>query len=324
MATRLSELTDFLKTSSEARIVEAKQFNYLQTGKVKLDGDVKEYDISAIAVQHLSKMLGIPAFYINRIPDDLRSVNLNYMLSRNSSLNLYVAFSDGIISEVKDGNNERTTESLLRSVSEMLDYDPYVIQADISEKGIRFMIYSDKTKFVGGAQLKKGFALWCPADVSSNFDIEPAYVDDIDETAIIFDVSEQFLEKYDSEDRQDLKTVFSFAMNMTSHCDDVIDSRSDDVVKDFEHFASHEGASCGVRASNRRKVVEEASLIDSDKAVDLALAVMKTQQRVSNMVQVYRLGELASEAFFASDPVFCKACHQEIEHLDEDIEDVQN
>lgn len=310
MASKLSELIEYMKSTNNVIQCKLSDMHYQPDGSIIVG--TEKYDIALLAMQHMSKMLGIPAAYAKRIPTDLRAVNFEYFASR-SDVTVNIVMSDGVISEIHDSLGERSIQAVLQTVMGELGFDPSVIQADINQKYVSFYLYDEtKMRNVKGIELYDGFFVMCPIDMNAPSYFSPALINDIDETAIEFTATDRFLASHDSDDMQDFETVIKFGLANVDLIDKALDN-SDNKLEDGTHFATHFGSNCGVNSSNREKIVEEAGLSGADTCFEMAEAVMTVEMRTNNMRQFQRLANLAGSAFYANDPSFCPRCHQEVE-----------
>lgn len=309
MASKLSELAEYMKSTSNIIQSKLNDMHYQTDGSVMIDGDT--YDISYAAMASLAKMVGVPPAYAKRIPSDLRSVNIEYFASRMDTL-VSVTITDDIISEVKNADQDRTIGDIFDQTIAVFG-DCYVVQADINQKDISFYLYVDEPVNVGNDELKRGWYVNCPIWKGGDCICSPALINDIDETCIEFSVYDQFLMTHEKDMLQDFSSVLEFGKEKARSVIDEATVNADNELSDINHFLSHEAKAAGVNSSNRRKVDEEAQNAGVEHVSDIVNAILLAEERTNNMKQVHNLAHLAGMAFYASDPRYCASCHQEIE-----------
>lgn len=308
MVSTLSELVDYVKSMNSSIVIPINEVHYQTDGTVKIkDG---EYDIAFQAMSSFASMVGVPAAYAKRIPPDLRSVNIEYFASRMDDM-VNVVISDHVISEVKNADHDRTVGEILNDVMSVFG-DCNVIQPDLNQKEVSFYIYNNVTIALETDSLHVGFYIQCPIWKGGECYCSPALIEPIDETCIELSVTSEFLMTHEKEEQQDFKTVLEFGKSKMHVIDEVLENQSKDLA-DIDHFLSHEGRQTGVNASNRRKISEEAGLSGAKRVAEVIFAILAVEQRTKNMNQLHKLAHLAGMAFYASDPRYCSACHQEIE-----------
>lgn len=308
MASTLSELVDYVKSTNSSIVIPINEVHYQTDGTVKIKD--QNYEISYRAMETMASMLGVPPAYAKRIPPDLRSVNIEYFASRHDEP-VNVTFTDGVITEVKNADQDRSTLEIFDQVIDVFG-DMYVIQPDINKKNVSFYIYDNVTTALETSSFNVGFYIQCPIWKGDECYCSPALIEPIDETCIELSVTSEFLMTHEKEEQQDFKAVLEFGKSKMHVIDEVLENQSKELA-DIDHFLSHEGRQIGVNASNRRKISEEAGLSGAERVAEVIFAILAVEQRTKNMNQLHRLAHLAGMAFYASDPRYCSACHQEIE-----------
>lgn len=308
MASTLSELVDYVKSTNSSIVIPINEVHYQTDGTVKIKD--QNYEISYRAMETMASMLGVPPAYAKRIPPDLRSVNIEYFASRHDEP-VNVTFTDGVITEVKNADQDRSTLEIFDQVIDVFG-DMYVIQPDINKKNVSFYIYDNVTTALETSSFNVGFYIQCPIWKGGECYCSPALIEPIDETCIELSVTSEFLMTHEKEEQQDFKAVLEFGKSKMHVIDEVLENQSKELA-DIDHFLSHEGRQTGVNASNRRKVSEEAGLSGAERVAEVIFAILAVEQRTKNMNQLHKLAHLAGMAFYASDPRYCSACHQEIE-----------
>lgn len=308
MASTLSELVDYVKSTNSSIVIPINEVHYQTDGTVKIKD--QNYEISYRAMETMASMLGVPPAYAKRIPPDLRSVNIEYFASRHDEP-VNVTFTDGVITEVKNADQDRSTLEIFNQVIDVFG-DMYVIQPDINKKNVSFYIYDNVTTALETSSFNVGFYIQCPIWKGGECYCSPALIEPIDETCIELSVTSEFLMTHEKEEQQDFKAVLEFGKSKMHVIDEVLENQSKELA-DIDHFLSHEGRQTGVNASNRRKISEEAGLSGAERVAEVIFAILAVEQRTKNMNQLHRLAHLAGMAFYASDPRYCSACHQEIE-----------
>lgn len=334
-ASRLSELTGYVDEHSTLRYLRTNDFfiNEDGTWTISMDGEKKKFVTTKSAVRNLAKILGVPVQYLERVPVDLASYNLEYLLARNDEGKLAVSISDdNVISEVSKIGDEIPVSVIIKAIAEVFgDVDPYIIQSKTDLKGVSFVaLYPDEIDTEIGT-MHKGIYASVSTDTSISPEFAPVYGDVVEETIVGF---HELVDEAGGDDWRDsvdggsqpenivdsIKSSLSHAIEMIPRMDEIISGGKDVTIDNFTHFVDVVGGEEHVSKPTKKKLFTELQNLQ-DKvghrltASDVCRAVMTTQEITKPEHQVVRLAMLAGRAFTAKDPSLCPTCHRE---LDED------
>lgn len=270
--------------------------------------DYRWYEISKIALRGLAHQFDIPIRYITECPVDLAAININYWASR-SDRELTFSLTEGIVSEVKSTESDRTIQEILSQVQEALASDEVRIdQVDMRASMIRFMAYLPDEEQSELGSIHRGVSVEAPISKSRKVRVDPILFDEQTGTATAIGVRVP-----KDLDEKDLPSMLALAVEHLSELESVVLNNRSNPIHDSHHFVARYGKKVGLTTVNKKKALEEVMLVENRTAITVARAVMNSQEKTRSSLAVIKAARLAGEAFYAVDPVYCQQCHQEID-----------
>lgn len=321
MATKLSELIEFVKENNKSEVKDAFFIQLDSDGQLAYpgeSGDIEHHPVSEVAMKELCKLNGINWSYFRKIPNELKQANLNWFLER--SKDKYVLnYVDQTVSEVHGVDSAYTVGAMLDIVAEAFgDNDPYIIQPYVDAGMVAFYAYyGDETEYPFGNACN-GIIVWAPLDKDSHINASPVLVFPETETAIEFNIDGKRHE--DEKANGDVpfgpKETIQYALDNMKFMDRIIAMGIDNEVESVEHFFQHDAHKAGVRGKLNSMAYDNS--MSAQTCIDLVKGILQTEEQVSDQGQFMSLANLAGHALHPSTPTFCSHCHQVIDDGDDD------
>jgi hypothetical protein len=306
MASTLKELIDIVSESVHTESHMGEELSY-KDNRISFDSGRTEYDMSPVAFKALAKILGIPAAYLNKIPEDLRDVNIEFLAKQKQDPIIFV-FADNFVSEIHDSNEDRTASQVLDEIATVSGEEYKVIQADIDANHLFFYAFDEDDQIdTPYGKLAKGFAIYVELTGKRKVYPNPVLVNTIEETVI-----EGHYTAPEDMDETSISETLGYVLDLKDPFGTIINSASDK-KQNVEVMANKLASNVGLKGKARGYLLDELLMSPSNTTKDLINSAMNCQMRVKSIGDVMKLGNITGAIAYYHDPIFCSKCHHELD-----------